>query len=637
MECDNCHRKLDVDWNDAPSIAITDTNLKQWFCSDSCRNTYMTNMGCHFDRQDGNNGRIAHYKNNAPVSSGKSFADAVGITTDMQNVERAMDKAGLGLAVSGAKVLGGLVKGAADVLKDSEEDKARRVASMWENFNKADFSNTKLTIKGIDRLFGVFNDAYQYSNDLVRYENRREIAAAALAKIGEGIERLRNAPDGDPKKLDELQIKLQKTKLKQLEIKPDTGIFDSEDSDVTAYNRNITIINTVSFEGGALLIAKSLDSLFKIGDSLFSLIGDGKEIESDDKRKLCDAAITKIQAGIELLKQDAQFDAKKTAAFEEALEKLRANRNSIKAVQDGEYDAKAAMAVVSGASLEGGVKVVSSALDSLFKVCDSLFSIMGNGKKFASFDKRKLCNAAIPKIQEGIELLKQNAQFDGKKLAAYEAGLAALLVNRNGIQAAEEAFDEKTAQGIIDNVSLEGNSAFITAGIDALFSIKDAMFSLLGHGKEIYAEPKRQICDAAIAKIRDGIEALRGDSAFDVKKLAKYEDGLADFQQKRDTIKKVGAEKQAEQMDAIKQQFAGAGNQMKDQLKGAFGGILGGGSKGGLGGGLGALGGMFGKKDKEEETGTEAQPEADAENKLKQGLGGLVGGLGKGGLFGKKK
>ena len=560
-----------------------------------------------------------------------------------------LDNAGLGLVTSAAGLAAKGIAAGINALQDSEEDKAQRVNDMWEKFNKANFSDTQSTIKGISRLFGVFDDAYSYGNDSVYLENRQEIADAALSKIEQGIAILRG-PEGDSKKADEFQIKLQKTKLKKLEIKPDTGIFESTDEKAVAYNRNITIINSVSFEGGSKLAVKSLDSLFKIAGSLFGLLGDGKLLQSYEKRKLCDSAALKIREGIETLRQDSGFDQKKTVDYETDLQKMLANRNGIKPGEGEEFDQRYMQDLIDNVLLDYGAIVIAAGVD-------SLLSISGKGKDIYSNKRRKLYDTAAVKIRQGIELLRQDSGFEQKKITGYEKDLEKLLVHRNEIKLAQdEEFDEDYAQNLIDNVLLDYGDAVIVSGIDSLFSLQGDFFSFIGKGKEIFSEPKRKLCDGAIGKIRGGIELLKKEPGFDEKKLAKYESELAEFQQKRDGIQKSMSEKNAEKNAEIKRQYAEQGEKMKQefsaiggQFKDAFSKNLGGlgsifgkkdsaadGEEKTAGGmadklkqGLGGIGGILGKKETTaDDEGKESEGMAD---KLKQGLGGL------GGLFGKKK
>ena len=601
---------------------------------------------CSHECLDKNEARYAN-KGGSSGGGGSSSAGIFGSgggPTMGQAGEKMLNDAGLGLAVGGAKLAAAGVGALIEAAKDTEEDKALRVQAMWDEYNKANFSDTRSVIKGINRLFSVFNDVHLAANDWVYLENREKIADACLVKIEEGIKILRG-PEGDAKKADDFQVKLQKAKVKRLEIKRDLGFFETADHKADEYNKNMTIISTVSFEGGSKLVTKSLDSLFKIGGSVFGIIGGGKGLSSGDKHRLCNAAIQKINEGIGILQQDTDFDAKKTSDYEADLEKLLVNMNGIKLGQGEEFDASFAQELMKNISFEYSSAVTAAGIAALIWIRDQLFSFTGKGKEIYSGPKRRICDEAISKIHQGITLLKNDTGFDPKKISDYEADFGKLLVNRNTIKNGDdEDFDEDFAQGIIDNILLEHNSDVIAAGVNTLFWIKDELFSLMGSGKEIYSEPKRKICDNAIAKIQQGIDLLKNDTAFDAKKLSKYESDLADFKDKRENIKKSATEKREEDIakakEQAKEQLSAAGNQFKD----AFGGI--GKSLGGSFGGAGkGLGGLFGGKKGggAEETSADAPAKEEtaekADEKPKGGFGGLGGkmGGGLGGLFGKKK
>ena len=365
---------------------------------------------------------------------------------------------GGGLALKAAAKGGGLaikaaVKGIKDASKKEEEEEKEEyrimVQDSWEVINNVTFSNTKQTIKEIDNLFDIFYMVYYASNDNIELENREAIADACLLKLEEGIVLFRDASDSDVKKVDEFQIKLQKYKIDRLEIK---GYSESEDIKAAFYNKNKTIINSVSFDGGAKLVKKSLDSLFSIKKSLFSFMS---------------------------------FVPIKSSFF---------------------------------------------SLVTMFPIKSRLFSFMSGGKGITSDQKRALCDSAIEKIEQGIIVYKNDPNRDTVKLAKYEAGLEEFRINRNGITfSLDQKFDAETGNNILSNISLNGSSAFIEAGLDALVSVKNALFGILGSGKKIPSVDKKTISDSAIEKMECGVTALKNNPTYNVKKLAKYEKELTDF------------------------------------------------------------------------------------------------------------
>jgi hypothetical protein len=392
------------------------------------------------------------FKSKAKSDGGKVFEGAGQI---LRNVSGSGSLSADELVGGGAKivggVVGGVVKGAAKGIKYAsekvEELERQRIEAMiqdsWEAISNVTFSNTKQTIEEIDDLLDIFSTVYHYSNDTMGLENREAIADACLTKLEEGIGAYRNAPDRDAKKADAFQIELQECKLNRLQIKD-----YSEAGDVKAafYNKNITIINSVSFDGSTKLVIKSLDSLFSIKSALFSFM-------------------------------------------------------------------------------------------SLVPIKSPLFSFL-SGKGITSDQKLFLCNSAIEKIEQGVTAYKNDPYHDAVKLAKYEAALGEFRISRNGIIfSLGQKLDAEAVKNIVNNISLNGSSAFIEAGMEALIIVKYALFVMFSPGKKIPSADKKEISDAAIEKMECGITALKNDPVYKVKKLAKYEKELAGFREKRETIR----------------------------------------------------------------------------------------------------
>ncbi|WP_461255083.1 hypothetical protein [Treponema sp. R80B11-R83G3] len=400
------------------------------------------------------------FKSKAKSDGGKIFEGAGQILRSASN-DRSLS--GDELIGGGLKIAGGLgklavkgvakgIKYAAEKEKRAEEEEARRtIENSWEIINNVTFSNTKETINEIENLFDVFSTIYASSDDTIGFENKEAIADACLVKLEEGIGLLRGAPDKDAKKVDEFQIELQKSKLDRLNIK---NYDEPEDAKAAFYNKNITIINSVSFDGGIKLVMKSLDSLLSIKNSLFSFMS--------------------------LFPIKSSFFSSVT----------------------------------------------------MFPIKSRIFSFLSGGNGITSYQKRALCDLAIEKIEQGINLYKNDPNHDSIKLAKYEARLEDFRINRNGITfSIDQKFDAETGKNIISNISLDGSSAFIEAGIEAILSVKNALFNIFGSGKKISSADKKEISNSAIEKMECGITALKKNPVYNVKKLAKYEKELASFRE----------------------------------------------------------------------------------------------------------
>lgn len=323
------------------------------------------------------------------------------------------------------------------------------VQNSWETLSDVTFSDKNQTIKEIDNLFEIFSEVYSPSNENVGIEDRGMIADACLLKLEEGIGLFRGARDSDVRKADEFQIKLQKCKINRLKIKDHSS---SEGAKAVFYNKNMTILNSVSLDGGTKLVTKSIDLLLSIKNSLFSFM---------------------------------YFIPVKSSFFSSVTK---------------------------------------------FPLNIGLFSFLSGANGIASDQKRALCDSAIEKIEQGINLYKNDPNRDEGKLAKFEAGLEEFRIYRNGITfTIGQNYNAEIVKNILNNISLDGGSAFVEAGMDAVLSVKNALFGKFGSGKKIPWADKKEISGSAIEKMEIGITALKKDPIFNAKKLAKYEKELADF------------------------------------------------------------------------------------------------------------
>jgi len=226
---------------------------------------------------EGMNARLG-FKSKAKSDGGKVFEGAGQILRSASNDRPLSADELVGGGVKIVAGVGGLVvKGIAKGIKYAEQkereaaEKAARllIENSWETINNASFSNTKKTTDEIEELFNIFDRIYYASYETVGLENKEAIADACLKKLDEGIGVYHDAFDSNAIKKDEFQIKLQKSKIKRLDIK-DYSV--SEDAKAVFYNKNMTILNSVSLDGGTKLVTKSLDLLLSIKSSLFSFM-----------------------------------------------------------------------------------------------------------------------------------------------------------------------------------------------------------------------------------------------------------------------------------------------------------------------------------------------------------------------------
>jgi hypothetical protein len=418
---------------------------------------------------------------------------------------------------------------------------------------------------------GDYREGKMRISENMGYETK---ATTNEGKIMEGAGQiLRNALNDEPISADEFVAGAGKIAVGAV-----GALFSEEkvtDADRARYaQESIENINSVKFKG-------KLSAFFgfnKLKDEFSSIMNyQDNKMPPDTKMQLADMVISNMGMGVGFLQSIPNGSPKQLLSAQKLLYKTQVGRAALHGkmnIADEEYNKN--NAIIDNAVMDSNSAFTSHCLDTLFQVKSSLFGLMGEGKVIPASGKCSLSAGAMQKITEGIASLKQDAGFNQKKIAQYEAELENFRIERNGITCSkDEEFNAAVGRTVVSNVSLNGSSKFIEAGLSALLSVKSALFGVFGAGKSIFSGEKKEICDAAIQKLREGIELLKKDAGFDAKKLAKLQENLADFETKAQTIKKTdeekAAEKKAEQAEkdrqeaeSLKKELADIGNEFKD-------------------------------------------------------------------------
>jgi len=227
-----------------------------------------------------------------------------------------------GFVGKGAVALGRAAKRLAILMKE------KKLKETYSQLSSISFDGEKNIINGLKKLFEIFNVTALGNVSGFKVEDRWDIADLALIKIEEGIRCLRDTGDENLKKVDDFQMKYQKSMMQRLEIQTMSGQVVDEFKNYFTGDKELkkcmTLVECISFASSKKLIVKSIDSLFSVVKSIPKC-----KAKLEDRKNAMEGVIERIQEGIAEL-QTLGFDQKKLEKYESNLKKLQNQHENLK-------------------------------------------------------------------------------------------------------------------------------------------------------------------------------------------------------------------------------------------------------------------------------------------------------------------
>jgi chromosome segregation ATPase len=291
---------------------------------------YFCGVGCanHFDTQQKYGNKKGILAGLGQAADGMALGDSGGMSADHMIGGAAKVSGGLVLGAAGLAIagVGKLAKFGVQTVREMKEEAARereriRIETI-NQINSITFDDIDATEKGVASLFKVFNSIFSGDAYNLEIGIKKELADVVLQKLIDGVHILRNDSHYDIKKLEKLQARLQKARIKRLEITSFGEDIGNMFTNRSAFNQIMAAVEGVYLDGSQKFIVKEVDSLFKAMNSFLGLTGKGVPLKLALKRELAGAGFEKIQTGITAL-QDSNLDANKISKYQKKFEGLK--------------------------------------------------------------------------------------------------------------------------------------------------------------------------------------------------------------------------------------------------------------------------------------------------------------------------